>query len=623
MLDTLRKGANTLAAKLLFGLLVIAFAIWGIGSRDIFSAGQNYVAKVGEVKIAPQTLTNEYQRMLAQLRPQFGGKLDPDQAKQMGLPRLVLNQLESQALLDQAAQDLGIAVSDDVIYTTIKGDPAFQGPGQKFDDLTFRQQLAQAGITEQAFVAKRRAEIARDILTGTVRLSGHTPKMMAEALYRLREEKRVIDKVEIPDTAFTNIKDPDDATLAAYHKEHAATFTAPEYRAVTYLALTPADLAKDIQVSDEDLRQAYEDNKSHYAIPELRTLEQMVLANEDAAKHAADMLSQGKDFAAVAKEVAGADKDAIELGAVSKEQLPKELQDPAFAVPQDGVTQPIQDALGWHILKTVAIKPGSMKTFDEVKDELRESIAEERAVDKISKEADELEDTLASGASLEDTAQKLGLKTVAVAAVDSQGRDDKGDPITSLPRGPFVTTAFATPEGKTSTRIESSDNGYFVMRVDKIAPSALRPLEGIRDVVIAVWRDEQARKAAKARADEIASQIKAGKSLADATSAYHYDVETTTPIKRGEAEALPQTLVTDLFKEPEGGVATAETKTGAIVAQVKKIEAADPAADKPGVTALQRQLDATQGTDFLDQYGLALQNRYPITVHTKTFDALF
>ena len=623
MLDTLRKGANTLAAKILFGLLVIAFAIWGIGNRDIFSAGENYVAKVGDVKIAPQTLTNEYQRMIAQLRPQFGGKLDPEQAKQMGLPQLVLNQLESQALLDQAAQDLGIVVSDDLIYTTIKGDPAFQGPDHKFDELTFRQQLQQAGITEQAFVAKRRAEIARDILTGTVRLSGRAPKLMAEALYRLRDEKRVVDKVEVPDTAFADIKDPDAATLAAYHKDHAATFTAPEYRAVTYLAVTPADLAKDIQVSDDDLKQAYEDNKSRFAVPELRTLEQMVLTNEDAAKRAEERLSKGDDFAAVAKDVAGADKDAIELGAVTKAELPKELQDPAFAVPEGGVTQPVQDALGWHILKTVAIKPGSTKTFDEVKDELRQSIAEDRATDKIGKEADQLEDTLASGASLEDTAQKLGLKTMTVAAVDSKGRDEKGDPITSLPRGPFVTTAFTTPEGKTSTLIEGEDNGYFVMRVDKITPSAIRPLDGIRDVVIAVWRDEQARKAAKARADEIASQIKAGKSLTDTAGAFHYDVETMAPIRRGEAGALPQTLVADLFKEPEGGVATAETKTGAIVAQVKKIEAADPAADKAGVTALQRQLDATQGTDLLDEYGLALQKHYPITVHTKTFDALF
>jgi peptidyl-prolyl cis-trans isomerase D len=623
MLDTLRKGASSLVAKILFAILVISFAIWGIG--DIFrGAGhQSAVAQIGDQKITGQMLMTEYNRYLEQLRSMFGGRLDNEQAKKLGFPQSVLQQMAERAVFDQGAQDLGLTVSDEMIKAKIENDPAFKGPGGKFDELVFRRALAEAGYTEDGYVSGLRKDIARQELIDTIRGNGRAPKNMTEALYRVQEEKRIADMVTVLDTSVPDPPEPDQAALAAYHKDHAAAFTAPEYRAVTYLVLTAADLAKDIEVSDEDLRQAYEDNKGRYASPELRTVRQIVAANQADAERVEKLLAEGKDFADVAKEVANEDKDAIELGTVAKQQLPKELRDPVFALPADGVTQPIKTGLGWHILKVVAIKPGSVKSLDEVRDSLRKEIAEDRARDRIDAVANKLDDTLASGAPLEEAAEKLGLKAVTVDAIDSQGRNKKGEPVANLPGGSFIATAFATAEGKPTTLTEIPKGGYFVLRVDKVTPSALRPLDEVRDVVASAWRGEQRHQAAKARAAAIAQKAQGGKSLSVAATEFGLEVTTAGPFKRDEHDALPEDVMKTLFAAKVGETATGETKDGYVVAQLRQVDPADPAADKDGVAAVQDKLDHAFGTDYLVQYGTVLEGRYPIKINTKTFDALF
>jgi len=623
MLDTLRKGASSLVAKILFAILVISFAIWGIG--DIFRGPgrQSVVAQVGDQKISGQMLLSAYNRYLEQLRPMFGGRLDSEQAKKLGFPQSVLQHMAEQAVFDQAAQDLGLAVSDATIRRKIESEPAFKGPGGTFDEFTFRQTLMRAGFTEEAYVAEIRKDMARQALIGTIRGSGEAPTNMADALYRVHDEKRMADAATVLDTSMPDPPEPTEAQLETYHKDHAAAFTAPEYRTVTFLTLTAAELAKDIPVSDEELHKAYDEDKGRFTVPERRTIRQIVTGNEADAKRAEAMLAEGKDFAEVAKEVANEDKDAIELGTLAETQLPKDLAGPVFTLPSDGVSKPIKTALGWHILKVVAIKPGSVKSFDDVRDSLRQEVAVDRARDRVDKLANQVDDTLASGASLEEAAQKLGLTAQTVDAVDSRGHDRDGKPIAGLPGGSFLTTAFSSPEGKATQLTEIPHDGYFVLRVDKITPSALRPLAEVRDVVVSAWRGEQRHLAAKARAQEIADKIRSGKSLSEVVSDYGIEVNTIGPFQRSEKETLPETVIKTLFQDKVGEAATGETKDGYVVAQLREIVPADPAADKDGVAAIQKQLDRAFGMDYLVEYGAALESRYPIKVNTKAFDALF
>lgn len=622
MLDALRKAAGTLVAKILFGLLVISFAIWGIG--DIFRRGgfAVVIAEVGNQRITADEFKNEYDRYIQQLRPMFGGELDREKANQLGLQPQVLQRLIGQALFDQAVEDLHIAVSNQVIKANIMSDPNLQGPGGKFDPLAFRQMLSSSGYSEEGFVEAISREISRSELTGSVRATGYAPKIMVDALFRLREEARIADFVEIRDASIEDVGEPDDADVTAYYEKYADIFTAPEYRALTYVAITTKDIAQHIEITDEELQQAYEDNKGRFATPERRKLQQMVVADEDAAKRAAAMLAEGKDFAEVAKEVANQEGDDIELGTVTPAQIPPDLRDAAFGIAAGEVSAPVKTAFGWHIVKAVEVTPGTQKTFDEVKDELRLELAEDQARDEIDGLTNRFEDLLAGGATIEEAAADLALQVQTVAAVDQRGLDESGEAV-PLPSKNIVSTAFDSGEGLPSPLTEIGHDGYFILRVDKITPSAVRPLESIRDVVASGWKGEQRHMHAKARADEIAEAVKGGKSLAEAAAPYDLTPQVSEPFKRGQTEILPEGLIRALFEGGDGSVGTGESADGYLVAVVAAIQPADPAAGKEVLDKMQQQLNLAVGTDYLVQYGAALESRYPVEVNQKRLDSLF
>ena len=622
MLDALRNATKSMVAKILFGLLVLSFAVWGIG--DIFR-GRGFavvVAEVGDQRITGNEFIAEYQRYIQQLRPAFGGDLDIAKANQLGLQHQVLQRLVGQAVFDQGAQDLDIAVSKDVIRANIMSDPNLQGPGGAFDQIKFREMLMKSGYTEEGFVETITREISRSELTGSIRLTGYAPKTMVDALFRLREEARTADYVEVRDAAFEDVGEPDEAAITAYYEKYADIFTAPEYRAITYVPMTTKELAKDIEISDEELQQAYEDNKARFSTPERRTLRQMVLTDEDAAKRAEAMLAEGKDFAEVAKEVAHQEGDAIEIGTVTAAQIPPDLRDAAFGIAAGEVSAPVKTAFGWHIVKATEVIPGTEKTFDEVKDELRRELAEDRARDEIDGLTNRFEDMLAGGATIEEAAAELGLEAHTVAALDARGLDAAGEPV-PLPSKNIVATAFESQEGAASPLTDIGNDGYFVLRVDKITPSAVRPLDSIRDVVASGWKGEERHKRAQARADEIAAEVKGGKTLQDAAVKYDLTVKASEPFRRGQTEIFPESLVRGLFADGTGTAATGESPDGYIVAVVKEIQPADPAANKEALDATQQQLNGAVGTDYLVQYGAALERRYPVEINQERLDSLF
>ena len=162
-------------------------------------------------------------------------------------------------------------------------------------------------------------------------------------------------------------------------------------------------------------------------------------------------------------------------------QLP-EIAAAAFALAEGGVSKPVESPLGWHILQVTAIEPGLEPSFERVHDELAEDLAMRSAVDSIVSIANELDDELGSGATLEEAAELLGLELRAVPAIDAGGRDPDGEVIDGLPPvGEFIPAAFQTQPGDDNLLNETRDGNYFVVRVDSITPSVVRPLEEVRE----------------------------------------------------------------------------------------------------------------------------------------------
>ena len=617
MLNALRKGAGTWAAKLLFLLLVLSFGAWGIG--DFLRPNVNTtVATVGNIEISQTEYAREFRREMERLRSRFGGMLTQELALQLGLGSQVLSSLVERKLLSLEAHELGIRVSDDLVRQRILSEPGFQ-EGGGFDRRRFAQALQANGLNEDAFVAILRDDITRQLVSGAVTAGVSVPQTVAESLYRYRQEERVAELLFLPNGAAGTVPDPGEADVGAYYEENKERYTTPEYRALTVLFLRPDELASQMQPAEERLREAYESRQSEFAVPEAREVSQLLFTEEAAARAAAERLRGGAAFDAVASEAAAAGAQRTDLGEVRKGDLfPTAVETAVFGLPDPGSTEPVQSPLGWHVLNVAKIAPGSTRPYEAIGDDLRREIAHEQAVDEIVRLSNRIDDALAGGGTLDEVASQVNLAPRKIDAVDRTGKDEAGKPIEDLPHAQAVLNlAFETGQGEVSRLTETPDGGYFIVRVDRVTPRTARPLESVRDQVVAAWREEQARKLAEAEAQKLAERVRAGESLADVGRSRGLEPRTTSPFTRQTnlpGDRLPAPLVEKLFRGAVGEVAVEPTPEGVVIAKLTEIRPADPSSAGDRVSQLREDLVRRMTTDIQAQYSTALQNRHGVKI---------
>ncbi|TFG88738.1 MAG: peptidylprolyl isomerase, partial [Hyphomicrobiales bacterium] len=150
MLHAMRKGVKSAPAKLLIGLLVASFAVWGIG--DIFSFRlDSRVAKVGDTEVPATRFINGLRREQSRISRQAGQLVSYDMMRSAGLDQRVLGGLIRDAAFTEELKGLGIAAPDEAVADAIRSNPTFQGPGGEFAPQAYSLLLAQQGFTPAEF----------------------------------------------------------------------------------------------------------------------------------------------------------------------------------------------------------------------------------------------------------------------------------------------------------------------------------------------------------------------------------------------------------------------------------------------------------------------------------------
>jgi peptidyl-prolyl cis-trans isomerase D len=623
MLRQIRERTGSVVVKIILGLLIISFAAWGVGDMVQFRAEDQPVAEVAGTELTRRDVENEVRREMARLNPRFAGQLTPETARMLGLPQSVLGQMVNDILLNAETRDLDIAVSDKIVREAVRSSNAFRsnlGAGG-FDRQKFQAMLYQFGLTEQEFLDRARRELARGQLLDTVEAGVVAPRVLAETFYRYREETRTAETLYVTDAQAQITAEPADEELRAYHKDNPGPFTAPEYRAVTLVMIDAKDLADPAGVTNEDITKAFEEQKDSLNTPETRTLSQMVLADQDTAEKAAKMLAEGRSFTDVAKELAGMDEAGTDLGKVTRDDVLDEIAEAAFSTPAGSVSAPVSGPGGiFYIVKVREVEPGQTATLDAVKDQLKASIAHERAIDHLYTLVNDLEDNLGKGATIEEAARSQNIKPIKIPAIDAQGKGADGNPVAGLPENaaPIAAAAFDTEEGADSTLRELGGEAFFVLRVDKITKPALRPFETVKDQVKEAVIAERRRNAALGFAKQLADRLKGGddpKVIADETGAVFAE---TLKLKRympRSESGIPGQLLQDIFTLQSGETKVTRAEGGYFVSMVKSITPADPGADTTGVTAMKGELEGLWKDDVVTQLAAALRKEKGVSVN--------
>src|ERR1700731_2199510 len=316
MLRGMRKASSNWLGKtimaVVLGVLIISFGVWGIA--DIFRGfGQSTLAKVGHIEISTEQFRQLYTEKLQRLGRQFGRPLTTEQARAFGLDRQVLQQTIAEAALDEEARRLGLGQSDAETMRMIFSDPNFKGVGGAFDPPAFQATIRQFGYSEQRYVADQRRVSLRRQIAGTISAGLEPPKVLIEALSRFQNEQRSIEYVKLEAAQAGAIDPPAPETLAGYFDDHKTQFRAPEYRKIAFVALTPEEIGKWSEVSDEDAGKLFEARRDKLGTPEKREVSQMVFPNAEEALAARNRITSGTSFDDIAKE-RGLNASDVDLG---------------------------------------------------------------------------------------------------------------------------------------------------------------------------------------------------------------------------------------------------------------------------------------------------------------------
>ena len=362
MLALLRSSLNTWPVRIFFMLLIAAFGLWGIGNvlPDILGSDGS-AARVGGVAISPQDVQSAFRQQMQQTAQQLGSTDQITAEMRMMIAEQAAARLVAQTATDQMAKRMGLAAPDVDVRREVFAMDAFQGQNHQFSRAQFDQLLQANGLSETEFLHLMQAQIIRNQLLDSIRAAATAPAVMVKTVYAFENQTRIAALLQLPFAAAPAPAAPADAVLQRWYRNHPVEFSAPEYRRITLVILSPDVLARDVPVPDADIRAAYDRMVANTpTLPEKRTVEVVVAQSQAAADTLAHTWAAGADWPTVQTAAGAAGATALLLPNITASDVPSAaLAQAAFKAPVKTVTGPIQNgAGGWAVLDVTAVTPG-------------------------------------------------------------------------------------------------------------------------------------------------------------------------------------------------------------------------------------------------------------------------
>lgn len=623
MLQSLRDLAQSWIVKSLMLLLMISFSIWGIG--DIFrgNALQKAVASVGDVDITVQQLNQLFERSLAEVRQRISPDLTAQQARQMGLLDKVLQQQITQQLIDMDIQRQGISVRPEAVLNMLASDPQLQTKDGKFNKPLFRQLLEQQRMSEGAFLAQGQLGLSRQILMNTFESAAMSPQLAVDALFKARAQKRILDVVVVDSSKMTkDIPTPDDQALRAFYDANQKLFAVPEYRAVTIGVLSVASIAKDVSISDEQIKKEYEAKREQLKRPELRDVVQVVLQDEAKAKQLTQQARVSSDLVMAAKN---AHENAVPLDGMEPKNLMPDLSKAIFSLHEGAISEPIKTQLGWHVVQLKKIHPDGTPSFEQIRAKLKDEMIHEQAIEMATSSVNQIEDQLAAGHSLDDIADGFKLRLVKISAMDAKGMRPDGKEPPELPnKEQVLRDAFAQSVGDTTPATDDKSGDYYIVRTDDVTPAGTKSFDEAKDQVAQAWRAHQQMEKAQAKADKIVKALSDGAEVSSFNGDEGVSSRESEPLSlMGDMDKqFPSSLLPQASRLKKGEAVRGEVGDKQYVLRLSRVMEVDTSKPDPRKNMISREIKQASGEELVEQYIQHLRTVFPVKTNASLLDSL-
>ncbi|CUJ94371.1 Peptidyl-prolyl cis-trans isomerase D [Ruegeria denitrificans] len=604
------KNLSKTFVWILMGLLMLGLA--GFGATSL-SGTVRTVAQVGNEEVSINQYVRELQREIRAVESQTGQPLQMSQAHEFGLDQLALSRLTALAALDNEVGELGISIGDENLQEEIVAVPAFQGVNGTFDREAYQFQLEQAGMTDSEFESDLRKESSRTIVQNAVISGVEMPSLLTQVLTDYVGARRSFTVATVgPDALTAPVPAPTDEQIQTYYDENQDQFTLPRTKQLTYAILSPDMLLDSVEIDEDAVRRLYDQRASEFYQPERRLVERLTYPNEEDAQHAIAQLEVGGTTFENLVRDRQLELSDIDLGDVTREDL-GEAADAVFAADLDTVVGPLPSTFGPALFRINGSLAENNTPFEDAAPALREELAADRARRQIEAQAEDIDDLLAGGATLEEL---TGETEMELGQIDWTRQSDDG----VAAYDGFRTAAEAVNEGDFPEVAFLEDGSIFALRLNELLPQRPEPLESAHDRVAAAWTQVETSKALAEYANSVLEQLTTDGDFT--ATGLQFRVENALT-RTAFLEDVPADFMGQVFEMETGEL---RVVPGDGTAFVVRLEELLPPAETDELrqvqTALEAQLNQALAQNIFDAYVRDAQTRARPVIDQRALNAV-
>ena len=521
MLQMIRDQVKGWIAVVIFTIMIVPFAFWGI-NYYFEQSGGIIAIEVNDEEITLAEFQRAYQDLRAQWQSVSGAPVR-EEAEAL-LKQQTTESLIQSELMAQAGKQAGLYVGDEDAWRIIRQVPAFNDD-EGFNLALFEVAANQSGLTPAGFMGRLKRDLAIEQLRGALSASEFVTETEVAGYSGLLYQTRDLSYTLLSADELKQSIEPTQEEIESYYAQE-DRFMEPERVRIGYLVLSLAKIAEEVYLEDGELEAYFEDNRQNYEVAQTRKVKQiLVRLPEDAAPEKMaemsakadelyELVMQGADWEDVVVNNAGQYEEAIEFsefGFLTQGALEPEVDEVVFAMEVEGISEPVQSGIGFHIMSVDEIQAETTATLEARRAEVEQDLRQEKAAQQLYELTDRLATlTYENPDTLDIAAEELGLQ---IQTSDYLTREDPGAGIVAEPA--VIAAAFseeALLEDNNSELLELDDDRYMVLRVLDHLDSFKSPLAEVRGEIVTRLKFEQARDSLRDKGETILERLRQGTS---------------------------------------------------------------------------------------------------------------
>lgn len=622
MIQNLRQYADNWYFKGFLGLVVFGFIFLGVGDLIRSLVYDRPIAVVGDTSISMEELDRTIRTELKRIQVTQKVQVNLSDLEQYGFIDKMLEKLIAQHVLTQELDRLKIVASDSTIRNNVTHLQPFLKNGV-FDPALFDTFLKNTGLTEQGLVRDMRKQIMDQQYFLSFSIAASLPDFYKDILLKAMLQKRVFASVTIDASKITITDKIKEEDVEAFYNDNKDHYRKAESKDLQVLLIDIAERAKNISVSDADLKDAFENRKDLYATPEKRSFKKITAPTQEAAEQVLKVFKETKSLNTVLNTVK--DVKVEDINPLSLDMIKGQAGEDLFKLKPAEFSGILADDIGFSIYMVDKIIPALKKTFYDVKAELLKDIQIERYQDDFKKLKNKLEDDLAGGRKMEEIAKELNTNILTLSNISMDQKDLKIKALQGFEKD-VLEQAQQLGENNASNVIDVTSDKSIIVFVQKVTPEHLPEFSVLKKNVTDDYTNYQKRVKASKIAQEISNAKTVGQ-MAELASKNAVTMKTNITFSRmqiAEDKSLQENgaiMIYDRgFALPLGKAIAGPIKEGFFVLMPEK-EIEKSQMDQAKKDELLKRFDGLMHESMANLLIESLKKRYKVDIKKERLDA--